>query len=128
MYEKIARAMKEAGYERSADQCREKAKKLKADYRKIKDAHNKMGIERKKLEVLDAMDNILGDKPSMKPPVLVDTLDLNDEDAENSIRDTIASTAQSNGMLLIPTVCVMLAVTPLHHQREIRKEFVKIRL
>ena len=43
------------------------------------------------------MDNILGDKPSTQPPVLVDTLDLNDEDTENSIRDTSASIAESNG-------------------------------
>ena len=43
------------------------------------------------------MDNILGDKPSTQPPVLVDTLDQNDEDAENSIGDTSASTAASNG-------------------------------
>ena len=87
MYEKIARAMKETCYERSADQ-----------YRKIKDAHNKTGIYRKKkLDFFNAMDNILGDKPSTQPPVLVDTLDLNDEDAENSIGDTSASTAESNG-------------------------------
>ena len=97
VYEKIARAMKEAGYERSADQCRDKAKKLKAEYKKIKDVHNKTGTERKNWKFLDAMDNILGDKASTKPPVLVDTLHLNDADAENSIRDTSASTAESNG-------------------------------
>ena len=34
VYEKIARAM-EAGYERSADQCRDQAKKLKVEYIKI---------------------------------------------------------------------------------------------
>ena len=43
------------------------------------------------------MDNILGDKPSTQTPVLMDTLDLNDEDAENSIENTSASTAESNG-------------------------------
>ena len=43
------------------------------------------------------MDNILGDKPSTQTPVLMDTLDLNDEDAENSIGYTSASTAESNG-------------------------------
>ena len=61
------------------------------------DAHNKTGTVIKNWKFLDAMDNVLGDKPSTKPPILVDTLDLNDEDAENSIQDTIASTAESNG-------------------------------
>ena len=37
VYEKIAAQMKEAGYDRSADQCRKKAKKLKGEYRKVKD-------------------------------------------------------------------------------------------
>ena len=53
VYEKITRAMKEAGYERSSDQCRDRAKKTESGVQKnkIKDAHNKTGTERKKLEV-----------------------------------------------------------------------------
>ena len=68
---------------------------------------------------------------SIQPPVLVDvrTLNLINEDAENSIEDTSSSTAESNGkMLLVPAVCVMLAVAPLHHHRGTGKYFVKIRL
>ena len=50
VYEKITRAMKEAGYERSSDQCRDKAKKNESGVQKNKrkDAHNKTGTERKK--------------------------------------------------------------------------------
>lgn len=44
VYEKVAVCMKDAGFDRSADQCREKAKKLKLEYRKIKDKHNKTGV------------------------------------------------------------------------------------
>ena len=39
VYEKVSESTKKAGFERSAVQCREKAKKLKTEYRKIKDKH-----------------------------------------------------------------------------------------
>ena len=45
MYEKIAAQMKEAGYDRLADQCTEKAKKLKGDYRKSKASEGKLGLD-----------------------------------------------------------------------------------
>ena len=32
IYEKISRELKDAGYERTAEQCREKAKKIKGEY------------------------------------------------------------------------------------------------
>ena len=35
--------MCEAGYEGSLVQCRDKIKKLRGDYRKIKDAHKQIG-------------------------------------------------------------------------------------
>ena len=74
VYEKIATQMKEAGYDRSADQCREKAKKVKGEYRKIKDKEGKIGTGRKFFDVL---------RPSTKPAITVDTLkDSEDESAE----------------------------------------------
>ena len=74
VYERIAREMAEAGLEKTAEQCREKAKKLKAEYRKVKDNHSKTGQGRKKWKFLEAMDMVLADKPSTRPPVLIDTL------------------------------------------------------
>ena len=43
VYERVARRIQEAGYDKSAEQCRQKAKKLKLEYRKIKDKHHKTG-------------------------------------------------------------------------------------
>ena len=74
VYERIAREMAVAGYEKTAEQCREKAKKLKAEYRKLKDKHNKTGQGRKTWKFLEAMDRVLADKPATRPPVLLDTL------------------------------------------------------
>ena len=53
--------------------CREKAKKLKAEYRKIIDGNNQTGTERNNLRFLEVLDNVPGDKPSTYLPVVVDT-------------------------------------------------------
>ena len=71
--------MAEAGFEKTAEQCREKAKKLKAEYRKVKDQHKKTGQGREKWKFLEAMDAVLADKPATRPPVLIDTLDQESE-------------------------------------------------
>ena len=75
VYLTISKKMNEAGYEKTAEQCRDKAKKLKTTYRKIKDKHSKTGVGRKKWLFLEAMDTVLGDKPSTRPAVLIDTLE-----------------------------------------------------
>ena len=43
VYDRIAADLRDAGFERTGKQCREKIKKLKGDYRKIKDKRNKTG-------------------------------------------------------------------------------------
>ena len=48
VFAKIASEMKDAGYERTRDQCRDKIKKLKGEYRKIIDKHGKTGEGRKR--------------------------------------------------------------------------------
>ena len=40
VFEKISKLMHEVGYERTGTQCREKIKKLKVDYWKVKDKYN----------------------------------------------------------------------------------------
>ena len=73
------------------EQCREKAKKLKAEYHKIKDGHNQTGTEWKHWRFLDALDNFLGDKPSTHHPVVVDILE-NDDKASSSIANAGSAT------------------------------------
>ena len=46
VFSKISAEMSKVGYERTAQQCREKIKKLKVEYRKIKDIRNKTGEDR----------------------------------------------------------------------------------
>ena len=73
IFEKIAREMAGAGFDRSGTQCRDKIKKLRAEYRKIKDKHGKTGTGRSSWKFFDDMDKILGHKPATCPPTVIDT-------------------------------------------------------
>ena len=57
VYEKFSKCMQK-GYIKSAVQCREKINKLKGEYRKIKDQHNKTGTGRKKWKFYDVLDSV----------------------------------------------------------------------
>ena len=48
VFTKIAREMSESGFERTFQQCRDKLKKLKREYRKIKDKQGKTGESKRK--------------------------------------------------------------------------------
>ena len=74
VFQKIASLLSEAGYERTYQQCRENIKKLRAEYRKVKDSRRKTGEDRKEWEFFDVLDDIIGTKPSTQPPVVIDTL------------------------------------------------------
>ena len=88
VYDKIAKGMREQGSDKTGVQCRAKMKKLKLDYRKIKDKHGKTGRGRSTWKFLDALDAVLGHKPATKPPLVLDTSedhaehDESDDDAE----------------------------------------------
>ena len=73
VYEKLAKILQEAGYNQTYQQCRDKIKKLKSEYRKIKDKKKKTGEGFKAWDYFDSLDQILGHKPATHPPVTVDT-------------------------------------------------------
>ena len=80
VYDKIARGMGEAGYERTGVQCRDKIKKLKTEYKKVKDNNDETGRQRKVWRFYDCMNEVLGDRPATRPPVLIDTLESDSEE------------------------------------------------
>ena len=75
VYDRIAEGMKEAGYVRTGVQCRDKIKKMKTEYKKIKDNNDETGRDRKLLKFYDCMNDILGNKPATRPAIVVDTLE-----------------------------------------------------
>ena len=73
VFNKISRKMEAAGYEKTAEQCNSKIRKLKLDYRKIKDTRKKTGTGRKDWKYFEEMDAVLGHKPATQPPVVVES-------------------------------------------------------
>ena len=64
--------MQNSGFEKSAEQCSAKIKKLSMEYRIIKNKHGKTGWGRKQWQYFEAMDKSLGHKPATEPPIIVD--------------------------------------------------------
>lgn len=94
VFEKVARELNGAGYERTYQQCRDKIKKLKGEYKKIKDKHGKTGEERSNWDYFDAMDSILGTRPATKPPIVVHT--SNTATATDNLEETEEETGEDN--------------------------------
>ncbi|XP_065904002.1 uncharacterized protein [Dysidea avara] len=83
VYTKISHELSAAGYNRTYEQSREKLKKLKAEHRKISDKRKQTGEGRyPEWDYFDAMDTVLGHKPSTQPAVVVDTLE------DSQVQDT----------------------------------------
>ena len=75
IYESLSRSLAEHSIEKTGEQCRTKVKKLRQDYKKIKDKQNLTGHGRSDWKYFDKLDKILGARPATRPPVLLETLD-----------------------------------------------------
>jgi len=75
VYDKISREMATAGFTRSGPQCREKVKKLRGKYKKIKDGLKQTGNKRKTCKFYEELDNVMGHKLAISPPVILDTFE-----------------------------------------------------
>ena len=71
--ERIAREMGAAGHSKTASQCKDKLKKLKTKYKKLKDGHDISGTNRHNWPFYDKMDEVLGTRHSVQPPITIDT-------------------------------------------------------
>ena len=87
--------MSNAGFERTANQSREKIKKLSMEYKKVKDNNNQTGNNRKTCKFYERLDNVLGNKPAMRPPIVIDSFESssgnNSCDSQKSNDDESAS-------------------------------------
>ena len=61
------------GSDKTGEQCRAKIKKLKLEYRKEKDKHNKTGHGRSTWRFFDDLDAVLCNRPTSQPTVILDT-------------------------------------------------------
>lgn len=109
VYEKIAKQMQVKDSNKTGEQCRAKMKKMKLEYRKIKDNHNKTGRGRKNWKFLEAMDAILGHRPTTRPTVLLDTSEKQDEQ-ESDVGDELEE--DEEGGVLSPLAESTSSATP----------------
>ena len=96
----VAGEMREAGYDQTYQQCRDKIKKLKGEYRKAKDKQDKTGEQPSTWEFFDAIDAILGTKPSTRPPVVIDTSETTENREETQIEEEEGETEEADPPLL----------------------------
>ena len=75
VFQRIAKMLREQGYERDWKQCRTKVKNLKTEYREIKDHNGETGGGRKTCKFYKELDRILGHRPASVPSSLLDTGD-----------------------------------------------------
>ncbi|XP_034006673.1 uncharacterized protein LOC117498584 [Trematomus bernacchii] len=66
MYECISQELADIGIIHGAKSCRDKIKKLKQDFKKIKDHNNKSGNGRKTSKWYDRLNALLGHRPSFR--------------------------------------------------------------
>ena len=95
VYEKLSRKLVTYGIEKSGKQCRNKVKKLRQEYKKIKDKHNQTGEERSQWKFYDKLDEILGTRPATRPPVVLETLD-HDQTKDSSDETDIGEDLKDN--------------------------------
>ena len=76
IYERLSRNLAEHNSEKTGEQCCTKVKKLRQEYKKIKDKRNLTSCGRTEWKFFSKLDEILGALPVTRPPVLLETLDL----------------------------------------------------
>ncbi|KAL3067629.1 hypothetical protein OYC64_017370 [Pagothenia borchgrevinki] len=64
VFQEVSTLMSTSGYSRTVVQCREKLKKMKGEYRLVKDNNNTSGASRKNWKWFDLMDSIYGHRPA----------------------------------------------------------------
>ncbi|XP_060788974.1 uncharacterized protein LOC132893838 [Neoarius graeffei] len=112
VFQEIFRLMSEHGYPRTVVQCQDKLKKLKSEYRQVKDHNGQSGASRKRWKWYDQMDAIYGHRPANQRDTGLDTamplLEAIDNDlVEEESASELASTSE-----LAPTLEQSENVTP----------------
>uniref|UniRef100_A0A3P9Q4J6 Myb/SANT-like DNA-binding domain-containing protein n=1 Tax=Poecilia reticulata TaxID=8081 RepID=A0A3P9Q4J6_POERE len=66
VFVEVSERMAGAGSKRTSQQCREKLKKLKSEYKNMKDHNGRSGLDRKQWRLFDHMDRIYGHRPASR--------------------------------------------------------------
>ena len=110
----MAAQLREQRYDRTFQQCREKTKKLRQEYKKVKDKIKETGQEGRryliaKFEYFEVLDAFLANRPATQPKVVIDSLadqctsKANDDlsDSDDSLQSPEITTAGNSTTTLI---------------------------
>lgn len=117
VFRKIADGLREAGFSRTLEQCREKIKKLKAEYKKIRDKREATGQGRyPEWEYFDAINEVLGPKHSTEPPIVVESFSelQNDIGPDDETQDMSGETVSEGTTPSPPPSCASSSSTTDH--------------
>ena len=103
VYDDIAKKLTELGFHRTGQQCREKIKKLKSDYRRAKDRNNLTGRGRSILNYFTELDAILGSRPTSAPDNVVGSM-AQEPQAEEAEESQEQLNAQLNESTITETI------------------------
>ena len=102
IYGKLSDLLVKEGVTKSGEQCRTKVKKLRQDYKKIKDKHNLTGRGRTSWKFYEPLNEILGTRPATHPQVALDTLDPPSLLTEDSAEITDEEEPDESGSSAVP--------------------------
>ena len=107
VYERLSRSLAEHNIEKTGEQCCTKVKKLRQEYKKIKDKRNLTGRGRTEWKFFSKLDEILGARPATSPPVLLDTLNSqpipSDQDSDETAKNDPGVAKWHGGKWYVPS-------------------------
>ncbi|KAK9952770.1 hypothetical protein ABG768_018577 [Culter alburnus] len=117
VFQYVSERMAEEGFQRTPEQCRVKCKKLRSEYRKVKDHNSRSGVNRKNWKWFDMLDAIYGHRPAnLGRGGGVDTAtSLLESMMESAAEDPISQKETTEGLSTfenLPATSSSLASTP----------------
>ncbi|CAM4491202.1 unnamed protein product [Leuciscus chuanchicus] len=110
VFQEVAQLLAAHGYHRTYKQCRDKLKKLKSDYRTIKDHNGRSGANRRTWKWFDQMDAIYGSRPASNGRE--GALDSATSLLDNTIEDDALSTIDSLALSPCSDASTVIAASP----------------
>uniref|UniRef100_A0A1X7TPP6 Myb/SANT-like DNA-binding domain-containing protein n=1 Tax=Amphimedon queenslandica TaxID=400682 RepID=A0A1X7TPP6_AMPQE len=107
VYKKISEHLSNKGFRRTWDQCREKIKKLRKQYKDIVDIHGETGRGRKKFKFFEELDSVLGSRPATKPQIVVSSeagIECEDDEDQEDFQESPCNNSEghSAGQHILP--------------------------
>uniref|UniRef100_UPI00358F7C8A myb/SANT-like DNA-binding domain-containing protein 7 n=1 Tax=Myxine glutinosa TaxID=7769 RepID=UPI00358F7C8A len=100
VYSQISSQLLQKGVHRSAKQCREKIKKMKQEYKKLKELHNKTGLAPTKNKYYEKLDSVLDNRPTVIGSQVMNSANSHEAEDMNEGTEDLKSPIDDKTMVL----------------------------